>query len=57
MLSSLASPPKKITAGLTDNEELISSVKDEIGTVSGDRVVSTSSVEDGETTFSGEINP
>lgn len=57
MLSSLASPPKKITAGLADNEELISSVKDEIGTVSGDRVVSTSSVEDGETTFSGEINP
>lgn len=51
VLPLLAFPSKKLTAGLADNEELISLLKGR------EWVVNTSSVEGGDTTFSSEINP
>lgn len=51
VLPLLAFPPKKVTADLAGNEGLISSLKGRVW------VVKSSSAEDGDTTFSSEINP
>lgn len=48
---------QKVTAGLTDDEGLISLVKGGKGSVSRGGGVCSSSAEGGETTSSNEINP